>query len=360
MKNFKNTTRTLFVALVALFATSCNIKNDDPLPIVDNSILGVIKNNPNLSTFNEAIKIAGLVDGPSVIAPTTPPTVPATEPVYLNGKVAYTVFAPTNDAFVSFLAANNFASLSVVPVATLRQVLLNHLVARAIVTSNSSGFTGYSKTLAFGPAPSYNKLSLFINNTSYLASSNPIPGGTPSPIAGGSVKVNGDATIIQADITTTGGTLQIIDKVLSPPTIVTHAAANPMLSSLYTAVSSPSQSTVLTALQGNGPFTVFAPDNNAFTAFATEVTPFNPTGTGMISSSNLTRVLNYHVSNGNVLRAGLSIGLVINTLQTPQTVLVQSGFTLKDQANRVSTITAFDVQCTNGVVHVVNKVLLPN
>ena len=99
---------------------------------------------------------------------------------------------------------------------------------------------------------------------------------------------------------------------------------------------------------------------NAFTAFSTEVTPFNPTGMGMISASNLTRVLNYHVSNGNVLRAGLSIGLVINTLQTPQTVLVQSGFTLKDQANRISTITAFDIQCTNGVVHVVNKVLLPN
>jgi uncharacterized surface protein with fasciclin (FAS1) repeats len=111
-------------------------------------------------------------------------------------------------------------------------------------------------------------------------------------------------------------------------------------------------------LSGTGPFTVFAPTNAAFTALNTELAPG---GIAAVSAANLTKVLQYHVVSGNILAASLTEGQIVNTLQTPQkfTVLLSGGAKIKDVNNRISTIVATDVQCSNGVIHVLNKVLLP-
>ena len=367
MKNNINLFKIAVLSILAFVTFSCNYKNDEPLVPANNNLVGIIERNADLSLFNEAITIAGLKNVPTV-APAV--TVPPTEPIYLsNGTVTYTVFAPNNNAMTMFLSANGFANLAAVPVATLRQYLLNHITAGQTITSSSSGYTKYVKTFAFGPMSSgYNKLSLYIDNKVYTALN-------ATPVAGEFVKLNGVSTITTPDIAATNGTLHIIDKVIPLPTVVDHALANKNLTSLVTALTSPGQPAFTTILAGTGPFTVFAPVNTAFTSFATEITPFNPTGTGTISTANLTKVLNYHVANGNLLRTALTNNLVINTLQTPpqQNVTVQvttagtppvSTYRLKDQSItlplRVSTITTLDVQCTNGVVHLIDKVLLPN
>jgi uncharacterized surface protein with fasciclin (FAS1) repeats len=71
--------------------------------------------------------------------------------------------------------------------------------------------------------------------------------------------------------------------------------------------------------------------------------------------------LQYHVANGNVLAATLVEGQKVATLQTPQTFEIQlaGGAKIKDNANRITNIIATDVQCSNGVIHVLNRVLLP-
>ena len=75
----------------------------------------------------------------------------------------------------------------------------------------------------------------------------------------------------------------------------------------------------------------------------------------------MTKVLQYHVVNGNILAASLTEGQIVTTLQTPQTFTIQltGGAKIKDANNRISTIIATDVQCSNGVIHVLDKVLLP-
>jgi uncharacterized surface protein with fasciclin (FAS1) repeats len=172
------------------------------------------------------------------------------------------------------------------------------------------------------------------------------------------VKLNGTATVTTADIMASNGVIHVVDKVIGLPTIVTHATANPNFTSLVGALTGAGQPDFVTILSSAGPYTVMAPTNDAFTALNTELAPGGIAG---VSAANLTKVLTYHVANGNVLAASLTEGQMITTLQTPQkyTIQLAGGAKIKDANNRISTITATDVQCSNGVIHVINKVLLP-
>ena len=87
-----------------------------------------------------------------------------------------------------------------------------------------------------------------------------------------------------------------------------------------------------------------------------------PPGIASVSAANLTKVLQYHVVSGNVLAASLTEGQIVTPILTPaQTFTIQlaGGAKIKDANDRISTIVATDVQCSNGVIHVLDKVLLP-
>lgn len=307
----------IVIAIIALtsFTFSCN-NNDNP--VVDNSITGIAQTNSNLSILVQALVKADLA--------TT-----------LKGVGPFTVFAPTDAAFTAFLKTTPYATLNDVPKDVLTQILLNHVVSGSVKSTDLS--TGYIKTLAKGTASSTNNLSMYVNTAS-------------------GVKLNGVATVTTADVMASNGVIHIVDKVIGLPTIVTHATANRNFTSLVGALTAAGQPDFVGILSGPGPFTVFAPTNDAFTALNTELAPGGIAG---VSSTNLTKVLKYHVANGNVLAASLTEGQMVSTLQTPQTFTVQltGGAKIKDANNRISTITATDVQCSNGVIHVLNKVLLP-
>lgn len=307
----------IVIAIIALtfFTFSCN-NNDNP--VVDNSITGIAQTNSNLSILVQALVKADLA--------TT-----------LKGVGPFTVFAPTDAAFTAFLKTTPYATLNDVPKDVLTQILLNHVVSGSVKSTDLS--TGYIKTLAKGTASSTNNLSMYVNTAS-------------------GVKLNGVATVTTADVMASNGVIHIVDKVIGLPTIVTHATANRNFTSLVVALTAAGQPDFVGILSGTGPFTVFAPTNDAFTALNTELAPGGIAG---VSSTNLTKVLKYHVANGNVLAASLTEGQMVSTLQTPQTFTVQltGGAKIKDANNRISTIIATDVQCSNGVIHVLNKVLLP-
>jgi uncharacterized surface protein with fasciclin (FAS1) repeats len=304
-------------AIIALTSFTISCDNDDET-IVDNTITGIAKTNSNLTILVQALAKAELAET-------------------LQGVGPYTVFAPTDAAFVAFLKTTPYATLNDVPKDVLTQILLNHVVSGKVKSTDLS--TGYVKTLAKSATSGTNTMSMYVDLTS-------------------GVKLNGVAKVTTADVMASNGVIHVVDAVINLPTIVTHATANANFTSLVGALTSPGQPNFVSILSGTGPFTVFAPTNAAFTALNTELAPGGIAG---VSAANLTKVLQYHVANGNVLAASLTEGQKVATLQVPQTFEIQltGGAKIKDNANRITNIVATDVQCSNGVIHVVSRVLLP-
>ncbi|MFC4815585.1 MULTISPECIES: fasciclin domain-containing protein [unclassified Flavobacterium] len=303
----------LFVTAISLF--SCD-NNDNSAS--DNSIAGIASNNSELSSLVTALNKTGLT--------TT-----------LSESGSFTVFAPTNAAFATFLSENGYANLDAVPVNALKEILLNHVISGSFQSSSLT--TGYVKTLAKGSASTTNTLSMFINTSS-------------------GVKINGIATVTTANIIANNGIIHIVDKVIGLPTIVTHATANPNFSSLVNALTAEGQPDFVNILSSNETFTVFAPTNDAFTSLDSELAP---SGIAGVSSGNLTKVLKYHVVNGaNVISSSLTNGQVVNTYVNQTFTVNLTPARITDANARVSNITAVDVQCSNGIIHVLDKVLLPS
>lgn len=305
------------IAIIALTSFTISCDNDDDIP-VDNTITGIAKTNSNLTILVQALVKADLAGT-------------------LQGKGPFTVFAPTDAAFTAFLKTTPYATLNDVPKDVLTQILLNHVVNGKVKSTDLS--TGYVKTLAKSATSGMNTMSLYVDLTS-------------------GVKLNGVAKVTTADVMATNGIIHVVDAVINLPTIVTHATANTNFTSLVGALTKAGQPDFVSILSGTGPYTVFAPTNDAFTAFNTELAPGGIAG---VSSADLTKVLQYHVVNGNILAASLTEGQIVSTRQTPQTFTIQltGGAKIKDVNNRISTIVATDVQCSNGVIHVLNQVLLP-
>jgi uncharacterized surface protein with fasciclin (FAS1) repeats len=131
----------------------------------------------DLSILVQAPEVAGLVDD-------------------LQADGLFTEFAPTNEAFEAFLVANNFASLSDIPVDVLTQVLLNQLVSGTNLSTSPS--TGYVSSLSTAGAGG-NNLSLFIDTTS-------------------GVVVNGISEVVTADVEASNGVIHVLNKVMIPDT----------------------------------------------------------------------------------------------------------------------------------------------
>jgi uncharacterized surface protein with fasciclin (FAS1) repeats len=141
-----------------------------------------------------------------------------------------------------------------------------------------------------------------------------------------------------------------------PATVIDVAASDENFSTLVTAVDAAG---LAGTLSGDGPFTVFAPVNDAFAAL--------PAGTvdTLLAPENqaqLTSVLTYHVVPSKVLSGDLSDGMTVTTVQGQTlTVGVQAdGVTLTDASGNTVSVVQPDVEAGNGVVHVIDGVLLPS
>jgi uncharacterized surface protein with fasciclin (FAS1) repeats len=135
--------------------------------------------------------------------------------------------------------------------------------------------------------------------------------------------------------------------------IVQLAQATPDLSILVEAVIA---AKLDGTLSGAGPFTVFAPTNAAFAALLTELKIDK--AALLADTALLTKVLTYHVVSGKVLKADIPFGKPITTLQG-QTITIDTSAVITDASARTSKITATDILATNGVVHLIDKVILP-
>lgn len=245
----------------------------------------------------------------------------------LQAEGPFTVFAPTNDAFATFLATNGFANVGEVPDELLTQVLLNHVVSGSFESTALS--TGYVSSLSTA-GPDDANLSLFIDTE-------------------GGVTINGGSTVSTADVTASNGVIHIVDAVIGLPTVVDHAAANSSFSSLVDALTTGTPGTdFVSVLSGDGPFTVFAPDNDAFSAFT------NPDGNA------LENILSNHVISGAAAFSTALANSYVETLGTNADgdalslyINTDNGVTL----NGISSVAAADVVATNGVIHAVDAVI---
>ncbi|HUH75173.1 MAG TPA: fasciclin domain-containing protein [Chitinophagales bacterium] len=309
MKNFKRLSVMLFaLAMGSLLTISC--KKDEEVKPMDpkvGTIVEVASGNPDFSILVAAVKRAGLVD---VLSSTGP----------------FTVFAPTNKAFESLLTELGVSKLEDIPVETLKAVLLYHVISAKVPSSAVA--TGYVPTNAEGPNGS--KVSLYIVKDSK------------------GVKIDNRANVTAVDIAASNGVIHVIDKVLLPNKIVQMAINDPSFSTLVAAVV---YADLVGALNADGPFTVFAPTNDAFAALLDAA---GATKLEDLSKETVAAVLLDHVVAGNVNSKDLANGNVPTLGGNDITV---SGVGSTPKLNGDINITAVDIQGTNGVFHRIDKVI---
>ncbi len=324
MKNLLKITAVLFISLTTF--QSCNDDNDNAIPYepepTTNSIVDVALGSENLSTLVAALQKADLV--------TT-----------LASQGPFTVLAPSNEAFNTFLSDNGFNSLDDVPVEILTNILLNHVVGGRLASTDLT--TGYATTFAISSA-SDQSMSIFIDTTN-------------------GVRFNGVSSVTDANIDADNGIVHLVDAVIGLPSVVTFAVADPTFSTLVSALTRDDLTTdfvgVLSTATGTSPapFTVFAPTNDAFGSLLSEL---GVSGLGDIDEPTLDAVLKIHVVAGaNVFDTDLTDNLTVSTLGGDITANVTNGATLTDSSGRVSDIIATNVQADNGVIHAINRVILP-
>ncbi len=250
----------------------------------------------------------------------------------LKGEGPFTVFAPTDDAFAALPEGTLESLLLPENKQTLTDILLYHVVAGKVMAADVVGLD--SATTALGADVNI-KVDM------------------------GNVYIN-DAQVIITDIETSNGIIHVIDTVILPPTeeaveapgnIVEIAVADERFSTLVAAVVA---ADLAETLSGEGPFTVFAPTNDAFAAL--------PAGTldSLLLPENkqaLTNILLYHVVSGNVLAADV-VGLDSATTALGQdfTISIRDG---KVFLNDTIEVIITDIEAANGVIHVIDAVLLP-
>ncbi len=132
--------------------------------------------------------------------------------------------------------------------------------------------------------------------------------------------------------------------------IVSMAEDNEDLSTLYAAIQA---ADLVDVLKGDGPFTVFAPTNEAFNAL--------PEGTleYLLMPENrdeLVSILTYHVVAGEVMSGDLSDGMKAETVEGSEVTISINNYGVK--VNEASVVAA-DVEASNGVIHVIDAVILP-
>ena len=287
---------------------ACGGSDDEHQP----NIVELAQSNPDLSILAEAVVAAGLA------------------PTLSTGTI--TVFAPTNAAFAALLS-----ELGV----TKEALLANRPLLTAVLTYHVLGSKVARADVPLGKAIT------------------PVSGGFFKIESANGLKItdgrNRVSTITATDIQASNGVVHLVDRVLLPADkdIVATASALPDFSILVEAVVAAG---LVNTLQGAGPFTVLAPTNAAFAALLTELGVSK--AALLADTALLTKVLTYHVVPARVLKAELPVNTAIATVQG-QSFTVNASLVITDQTLRSSGLAATDVFTSNGVIHVVDRVLLP-
>ena len=252
----------------------------------------------------------------------------------LKGAGPFTVFAPTDDAFAKLPAGTVEGLLKPENLETLKNILLYHVVPGAVMAADVVTLDGKTADTAFAG----NAIAISVKD--------------------GKVFLNETVQVIITDIATSNGVIHVIDTVLLPPAklanIVDTAVADGRFTTLVAAVTAGG---LVDTLVGEGPFTVFAPTDEAFATL--------PAGTveGLLKTENLETLKNillYHVVPGTVMAADVVTldGKTADTAFAGNAIAIS----VKDGKvflNETVQVIITDIVTSNGVIHVIDTVLLP-
>ena len=316
MKNVKKNFKTLLLLFVALATISvtfmgCKDEEEQPAPGPDKDIVELAQATSSLSTLVTAIETAGLTST-------------------LKGTGPFTVFAPTNTAFDNL--PEGALDILLANPTVLAEVLQYHVVAGKVMSSDLT--SGSVPTLLSGES-------------------------IEVVVSGSSVTLNGSASVTSADNEATNGVVHIIDEVLLPDgfelpkdNIVGIASSTPSLSTLVEALTLFPD--LVTALSTDGTYTVFAPDNDAFAALLTAI---GQSSLDDVPESVIKSILEYHViSTASILSTDLSDGQKATALSGEEVSVTinQDGVFISE-----SKVLTPDVEASNGVVHIMENVMVP-
>jgi len=313
MKTIRSKWNLLALSMMSMtlgLFTSCN--EDDPAP--DPNIVQVAAANSNFSTLVTAIQSAGLAET-------------------LSGTGPFTVFAPTNDAFNKFLTANSLTAAQLLASDGLDEILTYHVVGASVPSSAVAA----GKVTSVSGDPFY--VSVAPNND---------------------IWINGNAKITATDISASNGIIHALDYVITPPTqsiaqiaISSTTAAQPEFTQLVAALVRTNLAGALTGGFDDN-LTVFAPTDAAFRNLYAAL---GVTSVDQIPLETLTSVLQYHVVPARAFSQDLRQGASLPTLLTGKNLTVNLSALKINDSGLVPA--ALNIHATNGVIHVIDKVLLP-
>ena len=250
----------------------------------------------------------------------------------LKSEGPFTVFAPTDDAFAALPEGTVESLLLPENKQALTDILLYHVVSGKVMAEDVVSLESAATVLGKDVAIKVDMGNVYIN----------------------------DAQVIITDIETSNGVIHVIDSVILPPseeeammekTVVDIAVEDGRFTTLVAAVTA---AELVETLSGEGPFTVFAPTDDAFAAL--------PEGTveSLLLPENkqaLTDILLYHVVSGKVMAAD-----VVGLTSAPTVLGKDITITVKDGnvfLNDTIQVIITDIEASNGVIHVIDAVLLP-
>jgi len=308
---------TGLVASVLILGTACEKDNDEP---ASNTITDVVVANSNFSTLKSAVVKADLQET-------------------LKGAGPFTVFAPDDAAF----AASGVTSpvLNSLTPAEVKSILLYHTIGSKILSAEVPAGPNAKVITAGGD-------SVFVTKNA------------------SGVFING-IKVKTADVAADNGVIHVIEKVLNPPVgnIVETAVASgldSLVKAVTRAATAPCGDPTLVATLSNAKLTVFAPTNAAFTELLSALALSNIDD---IPVATLLAVLRYHVLGDRAFSSDLTNGNLTMLAGGATTVNLSNGTgggpTVTGSGNGAnkSNIIATNIVCRNGVVHVIDRVLLP-
>lgn len=313
LKNLISRTSLFLLLSAPVVLISCD-KDDDNA--TSNTITDIVVANADFSTLEAAVLRANLQ--------TT-----------LSGSGPFTVFAPDNAAFSA--AGITTSVLNSLSPAQVQSILLYHTLGSRVNAANVPAGPNAKVTTASGD-------SVFVTRDSR------------------GVFVNG-VQVTSADINADNGVIHRIGRVLNPPVgnIVETAVASgldSLVKAVTRATTAPGGDPTLAGTLGSATLTVFAPTNAAFTQLlgALSLTDIN-----QIPVATLLAVLRYHVVAGRAFSSDLTNGSLTMLAGGSTTVSLTTGATIRGNGNggNASNITATNIVCRNGVVHLIDRVLLP-
>ncbi len=297
-----------FAAIILTFSGSAlAVSNTEAVQPEEMDIVETASSAKVFGTLIAAVKAADLVE-------------------VLKSDGPFTVFAPTDDAFKKLPEGTIAKLLKPENKAMLVSILKYHVVSGNVVAAD----------------------------VVKLNSAKTVEGGSVTiKIKDGSVFLNGNSKVVQTDIAASNGVIHVIDTVLMPPAkknIVETAVSTNMFNTLVAAVKAAG---LADTLMGDGPFTVLAPTDDAFKKL--------PAGTieSLLKPENkdmLVKILTYHVISGEVRSDQVAAMHKAKTLQGQKVKIKTKGSTV--MINGAKVIKA-DVEASNGVIHVIDTVLMP-